>query len=95
MKRIKTILVLIIIFVALMAALIIPNTESKAQQTDKKYILKIDKDRLVLLADGEIIEEYSDFIIDVLPLTDREALVKGIEFDEINKARLAAEDYDG
>ncbi len=50
---------------------------------------------VVLYKDRDIVKVYDGIVVDTLPITDRDLLERGIHYENITEADMAAEDYDG
>ena len=65
------------------------------QNNTDNWIIRSCEDRVVLMNNGEVVEVFSDIMLDSLPNEDRRHLEKGISFMTKDEALLAIEDYDG
>ena len=59
------------------------------------YTLIDENGTVKLYSEKEIISVYEEIVTSNLPTNDRIALRNGIEFDSLEKAQKAVEDYDG
>ena len=62
---------------------------------DEPYTLKSYKNTVALYKGDEILEVYNGIVLNNLPISDRDALNKGIEFENRTDAELSVENYDG
>ncbi len=68
----------------------------KTQNENKdSWVLQSLDDTVVLINNGEVIEVFSEIVIDTLPYEDKKHLEKGIVFLTKDEAMTAIEDYDG
>ena len=99
MKKTNKITVTIIIITFILSLFIlfigIFINAQKNLATEEKYILKSDGNNVVLSHNGKVIKVFNEIILDTLPITDRNMLEEGIEFNNKSAALNAAEDYDG
>lgn len=96
-KELRAILLIIIIAVTMLFVVLqfLPMNKADYDGTASVYRL-VDEDGTVkLYNENKVISIYEGIISENLPTRDRIALKKGIEFDSLEKAERAIEDYDG
>jgi len=68
----------------------------KTQNENKdNWVIQSLDDTVVLINNGEIVEVFSEIVVDTLPDEDKKHLEKGIVFLTKDEAMTAIEDYDG
>lgn len=96
-STIKTSLILSFItvfFVFLILAIMLLN-ENRNNEAETGYYMKSLNNTVVLYKNDEIVKVYDGIVLDLLPITDRDLLDKGIHYESVAEADAAAEDYDG
>ena len=76
----------------LIIMLIIPIFE---KEETKKYRLQSAEGIVSIYLGDELVEQYDDIIFENLPFADKVSLQNGIEFDSLEDAERALEDFDG
>lgn len=93
-KDIRLLMIIIMASVTLIfiIMLIIPRFE---KEDTKKYRLQSADGIIGIYLGDEMVAQYEEIVTDNLPFGDRAALERGIEFDSIEDAERALEDFDG
>lgn len=95
MRNMQWVLIVMMVLVLLMAIFLIPSGNEEKMNEKRSYVLRADNNSLALFSGDRCIEEYGGVVISNLPATDRFRLEEGIDFEDIESARKAVEDYDG
>ncbi len=93
-KKYLSLGILLALFLILIVAACSIAVKEQTETVDN-WVIQSVEDTVVLLNNGEVVEVFSDIVIDSLPNEDREHLEKGISFLTKDEALLAIEDYDG
>ncbi len=64
-------------------------------ESEDNWVIQSLDDTVVLLNNGEVVEVFSNIVVDTLPNEDKMHLEKGISFLTKDEALTAIEDYDG
>lgn len=72
-----------------------PMKKADIDGTTAVYRLVDENGVVKLYNDNKVVSVYDGIISENLPTRDRIALKKGLEFDSLEKAERAIEDYDG
>lgn len=96
-STIKTSLILTFLSIFLVIVIIAAILLSKSTTPEKEtgYYMKSLNNTVVLYKDRDIVKVYDGIVVDTLPITDRDLLERGIHYENITDADMAAEDYDG
>ncbi len=86
---------IIMVWVAIVATVVFALDFADPKTGESLYVLRSQEDTVNLYRDGKLIECYDGISIKTLPSLDRNRLKNGIEFESIDEARRAVEDYDG
>lgn len=93
LSKMFTIIFLAIAVLASTLILTVDFLEERRQ--DSIYVLKEDNGIAALYLNEQLVEQYDGIVIANLPVADRQRLESGVEFETIDAARRAVEDYDG
>ena len=93
--KIPLTVICISVFLVLLLFSMIIFTKSENAAENSGYYMKSLNNTVVLYKDDTIIKVYDGIIVDTLPTSDRDLLNKGIYYENIADADIAAEDYDG
>ena len=95
MTTTEKIFAVIMVWVVIVATVILVLVFADPKTGESLYVLRSQEDTVNLYRDGKLIECYDGISVENLPSLDRNRLQNGIEFENIDDARRAAEDYDG
>lgn len=97
MKLYKILTTAVIALTAVACALLVLSGiyAEKSNAESDKYFLRAHENTVALFKENEIIKVYDGIILNTLPESDIYTLKNGIEYENIEDADLAAEDYDG
>lgn len=96
-KELRAILLIIIVAVIMLFIVMqfLPMKKADIDGTTAVYRLVDENGVVKLYNDNKVVSVYDGIISENLPTRDRIALKKGLEFDSLEKAERAIEDYDG
>ena len=96
-KELRAILLIIIVAVIMLFIVMqfLPMKKADIDGTTAVYRLVDENGVVKLYNDNKVVSVYEGIISENLPTRDRIALKKGLEFDSLEKAERAIEDYDG
>lgn len=85
----------LVILTALAVVLLILTGLRFDRMENEPYTLKAYNNTVALFKGEEILEVFDGIVLNTLPITDRDALNKGIDFENRNEAEMSVENYDG
>ena len=91
----KGLAILLVILTAVAVVLLILTGLRFERMEQQPYTLKAYNNTVALYKGEEILEVYDGIVLNTLPITDRNALSKGIDFQSRSEAELSVENYDG
>ena len=94
-SRIVFSFIFIFLAVLIIAIFVLTGNEGDYKYTDTGYYMKSLNNTVVLYKNDDIVKVYDGIVVDTLPIADRDMLEKGVHFENIADADIAAEDYDG
>lgn len=93
-KDIKLLLIIIMASVTILFAIMLIIPRFKGKET-LKYRLQSSDGIIAIYFGDELIEKYDEIILSNLPFSDRTSLEHGLEFNTLEEAQKALEDFDG
>lgn len=91
----KILTISLVILTAVAVVLLILTGLRFDRMKNEPYTLKSYNNTVALYKGEEILEVYDGIVLNNLPITDRDALNKGIDFENRTEAETSVENYDG
>lgn len=85
----------LVILTAVAVVLLVLTGLRFGRMENEPFTLKAYNNTVALYKGEEILEVYDGIVLNNLPVTDRDALNKGINFENRTEAETSVENYDG